>query len=116
MYPSDGIRSQLEWNSTLTTTDAPTANENNKHKRKVWVFSPSEHMLYITNGDHAIDCHYRYYRYVGTPVPWLVFSEQYHLHSGPKVNTVEKLGELRRAGVNIGTIMVLVRCSVTECS
>jgi pyruvate kinase len=35
MYPSDGIRSQLEWNSHLSTENAPVAKEVNKHWRKV---------------------------------------------------------------------------------
>ncbi|KAG6818024.1 hypothetical protein H0H87_009179 [Tephrocybe sp. NHM501043] len=56
MYPSDeGIRSQLEWNSTLNTAHAPVPTEQTKFLRKV----------------------------------------------RPKVNSVEKLAELRLAGVNV---------------
>ncbi|KAG6878659.1 hypothetical protein C0993_001182 [Termitomyces sp. T159_Od127] len=56
MYPSDeGIRSQLEWNSTLNPAYAPVPTQKTKFMRKAW----------------------------------------------PKVNTVEKLAELRLAGVNV---------------
>ncbi len=41
MYPADGIRSQLEWNSQLSTETAPVANDVNKHKRKVRVAAAS---------------------------------------------------------------------------
>lgn len=61
MYPSDGIRSQLEWNSTLSTENAPTATDQNKHRRKTSIIATI----------------------------------------GPKVNTVEKLADLRRAGINV---------------
>ncbi|KAF9481698.1 pyruvate kinase [Pholiota conissans] len=61
MYPADGIRSQLEWNSQLSTETAPAINESNKHKRKTSIIATI----------------------------------------GPKVNTVEKLADLRRAGVNV---------------
>jgi len=59
MYPTDGIRSQLEWNSALSTTTLPT--DQSKHHRKTSIIATI----------------------------------------GPKVNTVEKLGELRRAGINV---------------
>lgn len=39
MYPADGIRSQLEWNSTLSTTNAPVPTEKTKFLRKVATFS-----------------------------------------------------------------------------
>ncbi|KJA26098.1 hypothetical protein HYPSUDRAFT_36963 [Hypholoma sublateritium FD-334 SS-4] len=61
MYPADGIRSQLEWNSQLSTETAPVASDVNKHKRKTAIIATI----------------------------------------GPKVNTVEKLADLRRAGVNV---------------
>jgi pyruvate kinase len=61
MYPSDGIRSQLEWNSTLSTDTAPDLTDKTKFKRKTAIIATI----------------------------------------GPKVNTVEKLGELCAAGVNI---------------
>ncbi|KAJ7071133.1 pyruvate kinase [Mycena amicta] len=54
MYPADGIRSQLEWSSTLSIANVPVASEETK------------------------------------------FPAQ-----GPKTNSVEKLAELRRAGVNV---------------
>jgi pyruvate kinase len=60
MYPFNGIRSQLEWNSTLTTKE-PTISESNRHHRKTSIIATI----------------------------------------GPKVNTVEKLAELRKAGVNV---------------
>lgn len=61
MYPSDGIRSQLEWNSTLSTTNVPVPTESSKYLRKTSIIATI----------------------------------------GPKVNTVEKLADLRRAGVNV---------------
>ncbi|KAG6911519.1 hypothetical protein DXG01_011821, partial [Tephrocybe rancida] len=62
MYPSDeGIRSQLEWNSTLNTAHAPVPTEQTKFMRKTSIIATI----------------------------------------GPKVNTVEKLAELRLAGVNV---------------
>jgi len=59
MYPADGIRSQIEWNSALSTTALPTSQS--KHNRKTSIIATI----------------------------------------GPKVNTVEKLAELRRAGINV---------------
>ncbi|KAE9408202.1 pyruvate kinase [Gymnopus androsaceus JB14] len=56
MFATDGIRSQLEWSSHLSTVDAPVPTENTKFMRKT-----------------AINRHY----------------------------CVEKLAELRRAGVNV---------------
>ena len=52
----------------------------------------------------TLDGHYRYNWY-----PWplksvVLFSN--HL-LGPKVNTVEKLGELRRAGINVGMCVLV---------
>ncbi|KAF9452592.1 pyruvate kinase [Macrolepiota fuliginosa MF-IS2] len=61
MYPVDGVRSQLEWNSTLNVSDAPVPTDSTKYFRKTSIIATI----------------------------------------GPKVNTVEKLAELRRAGVNI---------------
>ncbi|KAF9270183.1 pyruvate kinase [Marasmius fiardii PR-910] len=57
----DSIRSQLEWSSTLSTVNAPVADEKTKFHRKTAIIATI----------------------------------------GPKVNTVEKLSELRRAGVNV---------------
>ncbi|KII93858.1 hypothetical protein PLICRDRAFT_152963 [Plicaturopsis crispa FD-325 SS-3] len=61
MLPTDGIRSQLEWYSTLSTQNAPLPTEETKFFRKTSIIATI----------------------------------------GPKTNTVEKLGELARAGVNI---------------
>jgi pyruvate kinase len=61
MPPYDGIRSQLEWNSTLNTATAPQPTEETKFLRKTSIIATI----------------------------------------GPKTNSVEKLAELRRAGVNI---------------
>jgi len=35
MYPVDGVRSQIEWNSTLSVSDAPVPTESTKYLRKV---------------------------------------------------------------------------------
>ncbi|KAF9015051.1 pyruvate kinase [Cyathus striatus] len=61
MFPADGVRSQLEWNSTLDVATAPVPTEKTKFLRKTSIIATI----------------------------------------GPKVNTVEKLAELRRAGVNV---------------
>jgi pyruvate kinase len=61
MYPANGIGCQLEWNSTLSTSNVPVATEQSKHHRKTAIIATI----------------------------------------GPKVNTVEKLAELRRAGINV---------------
>lgn len=61
MYPANRIRSQLEWNSTLSTANAPVPTEQTKFHRKTSIIATI----------------------------------------GPKVNSVEKLAELRRAGVNV---------------
>ncbi|KAF4573018.1 Pyruvate kinase [Pleurotus pulmonarius] len=60
-YPADGIRSQLEWNSTLSPAKAPVTTEATKFLRKTAIIATI----------------------------------------GPKVNSVEKLAALRRAGVNV---------------
>ena len=100
MYPTDGIRSQIEWNSALSTTSLPT--DQSKHHRKVrYLLSLS---LISSQVNSPLDFHHRHNRY-----PWLlrivVLLSDHIL--GPKVNTVEKLGELRRAGINVGTCVVV---------
>ncbi|KAI9512834.1 pyruvate kinase [Russula earlei] len=60
-FPTDAIRSRLEWNATLNPAAAPQTTEVTKYHRKTSIIATI----------------------------------------GPKVNTVEKLAELRRAGVNI---------------
>ncbi|KAF8269324.1 pyruvate kinase [Lactarius quietus] len=60
-FPSDTIRSRLEWNASLRPVAAPQTTEETKYQRKTSIIATI----------------------------------------GPKVNTVEKLTELRRAGVNI---------------
>ncbi|KAI0257451.1 pyruvate kinase [Lactifluus subvellereus] len=62
-FPTDAIRSRLEWNATLNPAAAPQTTEATKYHRKVSTLST--------------------------------------LNQCPKVNSVEKLAELRRAGVNI---------------
>ncbi|THV07674.1 pyruvate kinase [Dendrothele bispora CBS 962.96] len=61
MFATDGIHSQLEWSSTLSTIKAPVPTEETKFHRKTSIIATI----------------------------------------GPKVNTAEKLAELRRAGVNV---------------
>ena len=100
MYPTDGIRSQLEWNSVLSTNSAALPTDQSKHHRKVTLSFPSISSQLNT----SLDIHHRHNRY-----PWrlgisLCFSNH---RLGPKVNTVEKLGELRRAGINVGMCVVL---------
>jgi pyruvate kinase len=45
MYPVDGIRSQLEWNSTLNVSDAPVPTETTKYFRKVSFLTRIFHCL-----------------------------------------------------------------------
>ncbi|KAG1800917.1 pyruvate kinase [Suillus plorans] len=61
MFTYDGIRSQLEWNSTLSVSNAPQPTADTKFLRKTSIIATI----------------------------------------GPNTNTVEKLGALRRAGVNV---------------
>ncbi|KIJ68560.1 hypothetical protein HYDPIDRAFT_173245 [Hydnomerulius pinastri MD-312] len=61
MFTYDGIRSQLEWNSTLSPTKAPQPTAETKFLRKTAIIATI----------------------------------------GPNTNTVEKLADLRRAGVNV---------------
>jgi pyruvate kinase len=35
MYPGEGIRSQLEWNSALSTSNVPLSTDQSKYHRKV---------------------------------------------------------------------------------
>jgi pyruvate kinase len=58
---TEGIRSRLEWNTTLNPASAPQPTEDTKYYRKTGIIATI----------------------------------------GPKTNTVEKLAELRRAGVNV---------------
>lgn len=97
MYPADGIRSQLEWTSTLSTTNAPQPTEKTKFLRKVrdrcskMKISP----LTTTRPQSSLQS-------VG--VLTFVTSHWYLFLFllGPNTNTVEKLAALRRAGVNVG--------------
>ena len=94
MYPTDGIRSQLEWNSALSTSAALPIDQY-KHHRKVRYL-----LLLISYVNISPDRYHRHNRY-----PWRLLSDLVLVSNhllGPKVNTVEKLGELRRAGVNVG--------------
>ena len=61
MFPYDNIRSQLEWNSTLSVASAPQPTADTKFLRKTAIIATI----------------------------------------GPNTNNVEKLAELRRAGVNV---------------
>jgi pyruvate kinase len=96
MFPSDGIRSQLEWNATLSTANAPVPTEQTKFLRKVRRWSSKDDpRLIISN------------RHLSSPPSVCSFVSRNgraygSLLLGPKVNTVEKLAELRRAGVNVG--------------
>lgn len=47
MYPVDGIRSQLEWNSTLNVSDAPVPTESTKYFRKVSLSTRSSSVLVV---------------------------------------------------------------------
>ena len=99
MPPHDGIRSQLEWNSTLNTASAPQPTEETKYLRKVRDVS-AKITYYL--------CSYSYrHRSLRRSVCALTYIfhggiQLIALYQGPKTNSVEKLAELRRAGVNIG--------------
>lgn len=60
MVFSDGIRSQLEWNSTLSTVSAPLPTEETKYLRKV-----SDHTQAVDSGtESVVDGHHRNHRCV----------------------------------------------------
>ncbi|KAG5221616.1 Pyruvate kinase [Salix suchowensis] len=80
-YPADGIRSQLEWNSTLSPAKAPVTTEATKFLRKTAIIATIGKRHLISRADEIIMCRRYLYR--------------------PKVNSVEKLAALRRAGVNV---------------
>lgn len=96
MYPTDGIRSQLEWNSALSTSTALPTDDQSRHHRKVRCLFFS---LISSQANTTLDLHHRHYRYPRRLKNIVLFSN--HI-LGPKVNTVEKLAELRRAGINVG--------------
>lgn len=61
MFPTDhaGIRSQLEWNSRLSTDNAPLLTEQNKYLRKVGYLS----LTLSFNVNTILDVHYSNNRY-----------------------------------------------------
>jgi pyruvate kinase len=60
MFTYDGIRSQLEWNSTLSVSNAPTPTADTKFLRKVSCLL-TFHPLFNHN---LADLDHRNYRYV----------------------------------------------------
>lgn len=98
MYPSDeGIRSQLEWNSTLNPAYAPVPTQKTKFMRKACP-TPLSCSFPLTHSTDVHHCHHRYHPCPCTRSVCLILV----CLKGPKVNTIEKLAELRLAGVNVG--------------
>jgi hypothetical protein len=57
MYPVDGIRSQIEWNTTLNVSDVPVSTETTKYLRKVrsstyTLCSPLNNLADVYHCDH----------------------------------------------------------------
>ena len=114
--PTDGIRSRLEWNASLNPAAAPLPTEDTKFFRKVRPRSPRspcslgracsrDRALMVCFAAADTDVHYRDYRCVFFWLQWAGRSRGADLciwRTGPNINTVEKLADLRRAGVNIG--------------
>jgi hypothetical protein len=97
-FPTDAIRSRLEWNATLNPAAAPQTTEETRYHRKVSTLRiPKQknqvHLLLrrlllrpsVSLGEHIPEIR---------PLNGI--------RTGPKVNSVEKLARLCDAGVNIG--------------
>lgn len=96
MFIYDGIRSQLEWNSTLSPAKAIRPTAETKYLRKV------RHHPSSRANSTLIQPLDRYHRY-----DWCVsmlggLSKILTSVAGPNTNSVERLAALRRAGVNVG--------------
>jgi pyruvate kinase len=99
-FPTDAIRSRLEWNATLNPAAAPQTTEATKYHRKVSILSTLDQCC--SSPDLLLR---RLSLRLSVSLGKLSICPMWPLsciRTGPKVNTVEKLAELRRAGVNIG--------------
>lgn len=97
---SKTVSSRLEWLSNLTAGPMAALTEETKFLRKVrlpWL-SMTRRQLTTTNPDSDY-CYHWYERRCFTQACFEVVTA----FIGPKVNSVEKLAELRKAGVNVGT-------------
>jgi len=99
MFTYDGIRSQLEWNSTLSVSNAPQPTAETKYLRKV-SFTPNLLSALLPSDLDLVDFDHCDHRCAIS----LTINVRYGFSSslGPNTNTVEKLAALRRAGVNVG--------------
>ena len=113
MLPVDGIRSQLEWFSTLSPTTAQLPTAENKFLRKVSPLCCSMRQHQVERHTF-IDCYHRHHRYACLQSWSIVPPHGIFLPLGPKVNTVEKLAELKNAGVNIGVHICIHSCADTH--
>lgn len=95
MFIYDGIRSQLEWNSTLSPAKAILPAAETKFLRKVRHHPSSASQLRINITFRLPSSR----RLVRNQTRWF---DQSHVILGPNTNSVEKLAALRRAGVNVG--------------
>ena len=92
----DNVRTQLEWNALLSTENAPSPSAETKFWRKVCCVSPPPRC----RADERADVDHRDHwcgKMQEKAGRWTDRS-----FSGPKTNSVQKLGELRAAGVNVG--------------
>ncbi len=97
-FPTDAIRSRLEWNATLNPAAAPQTTEETKYQRKVRIALHLGYALpYLVARRRSSRPSVSLRMYGACPIWFLNY-----ICTGPKVNTVEKLAELQRAGVNIG--------------
>ena len=106
---SSAITSRIEWSASLDPTKAQVPTEETKYHRKVclqrsgllhapqMLTSPSSRLCSpdVYHRDH-------WYAYMRSGRCDLVSERVENVIVGPNTNTIEKLTELRRAGVNIG--------------
>lgn len=96
MFTYDGIRSQLEWNSTLSPAKAIHPTADTKFLRKVRRHPSSAGQVKA----HTTFRPPLSRQLVRTHARWS--DHDPHVIVGPNTNSVEKLTALRRAGVNVG--------------
>lgn len=58
-FPTDAIRSRLEWNATLNPAAAPQTTEATKYHRKVSILSTLEALHLLISFSDVYHCDYR---------------------------------------------------------
>ena len=115
------ITSRIEWSASLDPTKAQVPTEETKYHRKVCpsVIGAPQRLRHSSTRLSPSDVHYRNHWYACLATERCDLVSKRDRNAGPNVNNVEKLAELRRAGVNIGAftpsdlhILVLMRITV----